>query len=162
MSMPPEDAAFDLLEASINGAVEGDVLYGAELLDNADDNITKDYGLSIGDCDGADIAPLRGGQGMEEYDAIFILVAFARVAGTDKSDKTARRAARAQARALGLEAAKVFHKNKTMNGQVKNSRILRGKRGFDSLESGEVYAVVNLPLIVNETGRQLQSHEIPI
>ena len=162
MSMPPEDAAFDLLETNINAAVEGTVLYGAELLDNPDDNITKDYGLSIGDCDGADIAPLRGGEGMEEFDAIFMLITYARVAGTDKADKVARRAARAQARALGLEVAKVFHNNKTMNGQVKNSRVLRGTRGFDSLESGELYAVVNLPLIVNETGRQLQKHEISI
>lgn len=162
MTTPPEDAAFDLIEAAIGTAVAGDVLYGAELLDNPDDNITQDYGVSIGECDGADIAPNRGGDEMDEFDAMFVLVAYARVAGTDKTDKAARRSARGKARAIGLEVAKLFYKNRTMNGQVRNSRVLRGKRGFDSLESGEVYAVVNLPLIVNETGRQIQSHEIPV
>jgi hypothetical protein len=144
-----EDAIEDVLQGAVDAAVEGDLLYGAEVRDDYQ-TITKDYGYIIGECT-SDVAPLPGGD-MGEFDALLVLVAFARVAG---ADKTERKAARRTARALMLRAAKLFGLDPMMGGEVRDSRILRCRRGFDSISSADVYAVAHIPLVVNETGQQV-------
>lgn len=146
--MTIEDAALEFIQAAVAGAANDSPLYGAEVKDDYQ-TIEKDFGVIIGDCT-SDVAPKPGGA-MAEFDALLIVVCFARVVG---SDKTERRDARNKARALMLAVAGLFNNDPMMNGQVRDSRVLRCRRGFDSITSADVYAVAHVPLIVNETGQQ--------
>jgi hypothetical protein len=143
-----EDAAEDFIQAAVDAAEEGNVLFQAEVKDDYQ-TITKDYGVIVGDCT-SDVAPLAGGA-MGEFDALLIMVCFARVVG---SDKTERKAARNKARELMLAVAGLFTNDPMMNGQVRDSRVLRCRRGFDSITSADVYAVAHVPVVINETGQQ--------
>ena len=147
--MTIEDATLEFLQAAVDAAVEGDLLFGAEVKDDYQ-TISKDYGFIIGDCNSV-VAPKPGGE-MGEFDALLIIVCFARVVG---SDKTERKDARNKARELMLVAAGLFSRDPMMGGKVRDSRVLRCRRGFDSITSADVYAVAHVPLIVNETGQQV-------
>lgn len=147
--MTIEDATLTLIQDAVDAAEEGDVLFEAEVRDDYQ-TITKDYGVIIGDCT-SDVAPLAGGA-MAEFDALLIVVCFARVVG---SDKTERAGARNKARALMLAVAGLFTNDPMMGGEVRDSRVLRCRRGFDSITSADVYAVAHVPLVVNETGQQV-------
>jgi hypothetical protein len=146
-----EDAIQESLEAAVDAAVEGDALFGAAVKDDYQ-TITEDdeYGYCIGECT-SDVAPKPGGE-MAEFDALIVVVAFARVVG---QDKTERKAARNKVRALMLAAAGRFSNDPMMGDQVRDSRILRCRRGFDSITGAVPYAVAHIPLIVNETGQQI-------
>jgi hypothetical protein len=144
-----EDAIEEFLEAAIEEADESDALFGAEVKEDYE-LIEKDYGFLVGDCV-SDVAPLPGGA-MAEFDAVIIVVAFARVVGQDKTD---RKAARRKARALMLKGAGLFRADASMGGKVRDSQVFRCRRGFDSISSAEPYAVAHIPLVVNATGQQV-------
>jgi hypothetical protein len=144
-----EDATLEFLQAAVDAAAEGNPLFGAEVKDDYQ-TITKDFGFIVGDCT-SEVAPKPGGA-MGEFDALLIIVCFARVSG---SDKTERKNARNKTRELMLAAAGLFSLNPMMGGEVRDSRVLRCRRGFDSISSADVYAVAHVPLIVNETGQQV-------
>jgi hypothetical protein len=144
-----EDAVADFLQAAVDVANEPDVLHGAAVLDDYQ-TIQGDYGFIVGECT-SDVAPMPGGA-MAEYDALLTVVAFARVTG---EDKTERKAARTKARALMLRAAGLFSTDTSMAGKVRDSQVLRCRRGFDSISRAEPYAVAHIPLIVNATGQQI-------
>jgi len=144
-----EDVVEGILQDAVDAAVEGETVFGGEVKDDWQ-TITKDFGYIVGDCV-ATPAPKPGGE-MGECDALLVVVAFARVVG---QDKTERKAARRKARALYLRASKIFSDNPQMGGLMRDSRILRCRRGFDSISSADVYAVVHMPLICNETGQQV-------
>lgn len=149
--MTIEDSVYDYIEAARDAAIEGDALYQAELHDTVYQTIQQDYGVRIGDCE-SQPSPLPGGLAMEEFDADLVVVCFARVAGPDKTD---RRAARNQARGLMLAVAKLFYDDLSMGGRVRDALVGRCKRGWDSSTEDDEYAVVNIPLIVNRTGQQI-------
>jgi hypothetical protein len=146
-----EDAIFEYVDAAVTAAQEGSALYLAELHGTVYESMTKDYGIRIGDCE-SDLAPLAGGEAMEEFDALVTIVIFWRVVGADKS---ARRPARDNARALALATAKLFFDDPTMGGRVRDSLVGTCVRGYDSIEGADEYAVVNMPLLVNMSGQQL-------
>ncbi|HEV7374485.1 MAG TPA: hypothetical protein VGN95_07200 [Pyrinomonadaceae bacterium] len=151
--MSIEDATLDFIQGAVDVAVEGDALFNAAVKDDyqtiKDD---EDFGVIIGECT-ADLAPMPGGA-MAEWDALLTIVCFARVVGVDKTE---RKAARNKARELMLAVAGLFFGDPMMNGQVRDSQVLRCRRGFDSITRAEPYAVANLPLIVNSTGQQIDS-----
>lgn len=159
--MIPEEAAYETVKAAIEAAAEGDTLHGAEHHATTEETITKDKGVRVSDAD-ADLAPLRGVAAMGVYDAVFCLVVFSRVKGSDKSKQQARRAARTSGWELALAVAKVFQDDPRMGGQVLNSRLLRGRAGYDSISNADEYYVVLLPMIVNETGRRIESNEVSL
>jgi hypothetical protein len=86
---------------------------------------------------------------MEEFDALLTIVCYARVAGQDKTERTA---ARDQAIEIAKAVAALFLSDPSMGGRVRDSRVLRAARGFESVGS-QPYAVCNLQLIVNATGQ---------
>ncbi len=146
-----EDVVEEFLQGAVAAAVDGDVLFGAEVKDEWSE-IEADFGFIVGDCTASPaFAP---GAVMSEFDAVLIVVAFARVVGQDKS---VRKPARQKARALYLKAAEIFGLDPQMNTSVRDSRIRRCRRGFDSISSADTYAVVHMPLIVNETGQDVDA-----
>jgi hypothetical protein len=145
-----EDRTAEFLQEGVTAALEGNSLVGAEVNDTVYTEI-GDYGYRIGDCV-SDVAPLPGGEGMEEFDARLTLVCFARVAGADQRD---RKAARTKARELMLAACKLFFDDTTMGDRVRDVLVGRCRRGFD-VEGDIVYAVANVPLVVNGTGQLLE------
>jgi len=147
-----EDAVHEFIQEAIEAAQDGDVLFNAELHDNAYLTITKDSGIRLGDCT-SDAAPLPGGEEMAEFDAYLPICFFSRIEGTDKTD---RKAARNKARALWFAVALLFHNDRTLGGRVRDIIMRRAVTGYDSITDGDFYAVVNLPLIVNSTGQQLE------
>ena len=151
--MTIEDAVFDYLGAAISAAPNGTALYQAELHGTVYEKIKKNFGVRVGDCE-SDVAPLAGGGAAEEFDASLIVVIFARVEGADKS---ARRPARNKAREMMLAVAKLFQDDPSMGGRVRDSLVGRCARGFDSLTNADEYAVVNMPLLVNMSGHQLDA-----
>jgi hypothetical protein len=148
-----EDRLHEFLQEAVDAAEEGHTLHGAENHDTVYTSIGE-FGYRIGDCN-ADVAPLPDGEGMDEFDARLFLICFARVAG---QDKTERKAARAKARALHLAAGQLFFGDTTMGGRVGDVLMKRGRRGFD-LENDDVYAVVNIPLLINGTGQLIDDEE---
>jgi hypothetical protein len=147
-----EDKTYDFLKDAVEAAEDGDALKGAALHDTVYGDISADdYGIRVGDCE-SQCAPLPGDDGMEEFDARLTVVVFARVAGGEVAD---RKAARAKARALWLRAAQLFWDDTTMGDRVRDVLVQRAGRGFD-VEAGVVYAVVNMPLLVNGTGQLLE------
>lgn len=151
--MTPEDAIAEMFAAAVEAADEGTTLYKAEVQDTVYQAIKTDRGVRVGDCV-SDVAPSFGGETVEEFDARVPLVCYSRVVGTDKTN---RKAARDDARALALAVAKLFFDDPTIGGSVRDSRVLKMVRGFDSLAGADVYAVANLDLIINETGQQLEN-----
>jgi len=147
-----EDAVHEFIQEAIDAAGEGDVLFEAENQDTVYLSITKDFGVRLGDCS-SDAAPLPGGAEMAEFDAFLPLCFFARIEGTDKTD---RKAARNKARALWFAVAMRIHNDRTLGGRVRDTIMRRAVTGYDSMAEGDFYAVVNLPLIVNSTGQQLE------
>lgn len=156
-----EDITFETIKGAVESAAEDAVLFGAEVHASTEESITKDYGVRVSEAN-ADLAPLRGGQGMGLYDATIIVIVFSRVIGVDKTASAARRAARTKGWELALAIAKVFNDNSRMGGQVLNSRLLRGRSGFDSISNADDYFVVLLPMIVNETGRKILDETISL
>lgn len=126
---------------------EADLLFELEILDSPYAKITKDYGVQVDDAN-SDLAPLPGGDELEEFDADLILIVYSRVDGPDYSD---RKSARTRAIDLGKRLGQLFLSDPTMNGRVQDSRMLRCTRGWASIKSVP-YAIVNVPLLVNETG----------
>jgi hypothetical protein len=146
-----ENAIYDYIHGAVEAAADGSALFAAEVHGTVYESITKDYGIRVGDCE-SELAPLAGGEAMEEFDAVVVIVIFWRVVGADKS---ARRPARAKARALALETAQLFFADPTMGGRVRDSLVGTCVRGYDSVEGADEYAVVNMPLLVNMSGQQL-------
>jgi hypothetical protein len=136
-----------LLEQREAVADEDDLLFELEILDSPYATITKDFGVQVDDAN-SDLAPTPGGDDLEEFDADLILVVYSRVDGPDYSD---RKAARTRAIALGKRLGQLFLTDPTMNSRVQDSRVLRCSRGWVNIKSVP-YAIVNVPLIVNETG----------
>jgi hypothetical protein len=148
MSEAIEDRIVDFLEEQF-GAIEeeGHPFFGAELLDSPFAKMTKDYGVQVDDGD-SDFAPTPGAEDIEEFDANVTLIVFSRVDGPDRSQ---RKAARSRAITLAKTVAKLFLLDPTMNERVNDSRVLRCLRGWANIKSVP-YAIMNVPLIVNESG----------
>lgn len=152
--MTIEDATHDFLKDAIEAAAGGDALHGTRIDDTVYEDITGvDYGIRIGDCD-ADCAPTDEDV-MEEFDAKLTVVFYARI--TD-NDVASRKAARTLARQLWLQTARLFWADTTMGGRVRDVLVRRARRGYDT-ENGTVYAIVNMPLLVNGTGQLLSGEE---
>lgn len=143
---PVEDLTYDFLEEKINAAAAGDVLFEQELHDTLHKKIDKDSGIRISDAE-SDFAPNGEGE-MQEYDALITLVCYSRIEG---ADKTERRAARKKAFLISKAVAQLFENDRKMGGRVCKARILSAVRGWDSINS-KPYAVVNMPIVFNESG----------
>jgi hypothetical protein len=146
--MSIENQTHDFIGDAIAEAVNGHELYGAELHETVYQTIKKDYGVRVGDCQSS-LAPLPGGEAVEEFDGLLTLVCYGRVVGPDKTD---RMQAREKALAIAKALSKLFLDDPSMGGRVRDARVLRALRGYESVGS-QPYAVCNLQLIVNETGQ---------
>ena len=150
MTLAIEDRIIEFLQESIAAVVDEEhPLFEAELLDSPYAPITKDYGISVDDGDSA-FAPTPGAEDIEEFDGNLTLVIYSVVNGPDYTE---RKAARTRAINLAKEVAKLFLLDPTMNERVNDSRVLRCLRGWAGIQSVP-YAIMNVPLIVNETGGQ--------
>lgn len=143
---PIENLAYDFLEERFAAAPVGDLLKTLELHDTLFKKIEKPAGVRVGD--GASDFSVNTQDEIQEYDAVLILVCYALIEG---GDKTERRAARTKAFQISRAVARLFIGDETMNGRVCRSRLLTAARGFDSINS-KPYAVVNMPIVFNESG----------
>ena len=146
------EAIEDRTIAFLNEQVEAiddafDLLFELEVLDSPYATITKDFGVMVDEGD-SDFAPTSGGEDIEEFDGKLTLVVYSRVEGPEYDDRKA-------ARTRGIEVAKRvafwFLMDPTMNERVNDSRVLRCLRGWANFQS-EPYVILNVPLIINETG----------
>lgn len=142
-----EDHVFDFLEESIAAANDPSPLVDAELHDTLFREITKDFGVRIGDGEST-LEPNSGDTEVLEFDGTVPLVIFSVATGADRSD---RKDARDRMIALAKAVSKLFLDDPTMNGRVNDSRVTRCPRGWDSIKSMP-YSVANMDLLVNETG----------
>ncbi len=152
MSSAIEDRIYDFLEEQIAALPDdSDPIFGplfeAQLLDSPYAKIEKEYGIIVDDGD-SDFAPTPGATDIEEFDGNVTLIVFRLVTGADRSQ---RAAARGQAIALAKAAAMMFLEDPTMGDRVNDSRVLRCSRGWANIKSSP-YSIMNVPLIVNETG----------
>lgn len=146
MSEPVENLIFAFLEEKFNETHEGDILFGIDLHDTVFKKIEKDNGVRIGDAE-SEFAPNVENQ-LQEFDAVLTVVCFAKILG---ANKTERAEARKKVFQISQAVAQLFHEDHTMSGRVCDSRILGAVRGWDSLNS-HPYAVVNMPIVFNESG----------
>jgi len=146
MSEPVENLTFTFLEEKLNAAQNGEILFGLDLHDTIWKKIENDNGVRIGDAE-SDFAPNVENL-LQEFDAVLTLVCFAKILGTNKSE---RAEARKKVFQISQAVAQLFHDDHTMSGRVCDSRILGAVRGWDSINS-HPYAVVNMPIVFNESG----------
>lgn len=136
-----------LLEQVEAIADEDDLLFELEVRDSPYALISETLGVSVDDAD-ADLAPTPGGDDIEEFDGRLTLIVYSKVEGPNYDD---RKAARTAAIECAKRIAQMFLFDPTMNNRVNDARVLRCLRGWANINS-EPYAIVNVPLIVNETG----------
>ena len=146
MSDPIEDLTHDFIEEHINEAKDG-VLFKLELHDTLFKKIETANGIRIGDAQ-SDLSVNHEDE-IQEYDGQLMLVIYSQI--LDKN-KTERRAARKLCVDIAKAVAKLFIDDEKMRNRVCRSRTLTAIRGYDSINS-KPYAVINLPLIINETGQ---------
>lgn len=146
MNGPVEILLFEYLKESIESAASDDLLYELELHDTIHQPIRRDKGLRVGDSVG-DFGPQAGGT-LGEYDVMVVLVAYARLKGQDQQ---ARQPALRAVYEIQRAACDLILNDSTLGGRVCDTLIRRGGRGYDVLD-GEVYAVANIPLIINPSG----------
>ena len=129
--MSVERDVFQFLEEAIAlaGASAGTVaLVGLEVNETVYQLIKTDRGVRVGDGE-SQLAPVPGGERVDEFDCFLSVICFARVTGADKTDRVA---AREDAIDIGRAVSLVFLADPSMNGRVRDSRVLRARRGFDS------------------------------
>jgi hypothetical protein len=147
--MSTENDTFEFLEEAVAAVAPDDVLYGIEVHETVYQTIKKDSGVRVGNGE-SQLAPLPGGGAIEEFDCLLSLVCFARVTGADKTDRVM---ARDQAMDIAKAVSMLFLTDPSMGGRVRDSRVLKARRGFDSIGS-QPFAVCELQVVVNETGQQ--------
>jgi hypothetical protein len=132
---------------------EDSVFFGADLhrhiYQKFDD--AKWFGVRVGNGE-SDLAPNPGATEMAEFDGRLVLVTFARIKESDQSDVEV---ARTKAFDLARAVAKLFIDDDgvTIGDRVNDARVQRCNRGFDEWD-GSLYAVTNVPLLVNDSGGQ--------
>lgn len=147
---PVEVKLFEFLKEKFDASASGSVLYELELHDTLNQKITKQQGVRISEAVG-DLAPGPGG-GLSEHDVLLFIVCFAKVLG---KDKTKRQAALQEVFDIQLAVCQLLISDSTLGTRVCDLVIRRGGRGYDVLE-GNPYAVANMPLIINPSGRRFQ------
>jgi hypothetical protein len=152
-----EDHLYEFILAAVDAANdeaapdENSPFFEVVLHDTIYRPITSDqhYYIQVGNCD-SDFAPSFGGDTIKEFDGDVTVITLARVLTEDRSD---RKAARGKALSLAKAVAKLLLDDPTMGGRVNDSRVLKCLRDWTSINS-EPFALANVPLILNETGRQ--------
>lgn len=146
---PAEIALYDFLREKFDGAVEKNVLYQIALHDTIHQKLEKgsDYGVRIGEAD-SDFS-VGEMDTIKEFDAYLMIVCFARVTGTDKSK---RQEALQKVFEIHKAVIALLLESDSLGGRVCSLEILRGSRGYDSM-NGEPYAVSNQPVVINPSGK---------
>lgn len=146
-----EDLAFEFFESGLNALGEDSPIFGAELHDTLYREITKEFGIRIGDGE-SDFVPNAGSTEEQEVDGVIPIVIFSLVTGADRSD---RKAARTRMIRVAKWVSRLVRVDPTMGGRVNDARIKRVPRGWDSIKSAP-YSVANMHLLVNETGGPIE------
>jgi hypothetical protein len=141
-----EHQLFLFLQGAIAAAAVGDAFHQVELHDTFHQVITQDRGLRIGD-GRSELAPKPDGT-LGEYDADLELVCFARVAG---SDKTERLAARDAVMDLAAATVKRMFDDPTLGGRICDLLVGAIVREFASI-NGQPLALARIPLMINPSG----------
>lgn len=143
---PIEISTYDFLKGKFDTAPDDSILKGLELHDTVYKKIETAEGVRIGN--GVSDFSLNPEQELQEYDAVLIIVCYSLIGGADKTDRSA---AVIRSFQISKAVAQLFIDDETMGGRVCRSRLLTAARDFDSINS-KPYAVVNLPIVFNETG----------
>lgn len=155
-----EAHVYDFLKDAVDAANDPDTgdedspFFGAELHQHVfqkfDD--AKWFGIRVGNGEST-LAPNSGATEIEEFDGSLTLVTFTRLKTSDFSDlEDARTKAFDLAKAVAfLFVTEDPVHGPTMGGRVNDARVTRCPRGFDEFDSS-LYAVCNMPLIVNDSG----------
>lgn len=144
--MSVETALYTVLAAAIAAAEPGDPLFEAEVHATLYERITKPFGVRIGDAS-FDLSPAPGGA-IEEFDILGMVQIFARA---DSDNPAVITAARERVREMVIAVAQLLFDDVTLGGEVNDSRILGGQRGWANVQTIR-HSVAELHLIANETG----------
>ena len=147
--MSVENDTFEFLEEAVAAVALDNALQGIEVHETVYQTIKTDRGVRVGNGE-SQLAPLPGGGAIEEFDCLLSLVCYSRVIGADKTDRVM---ARDQAMDIAKAVSMLFLTDPSMGGRVRDSRVLKARRGFDSIGS-QPFAVCELQMVVNETGQQ--------
>lgn len=150
MAQPVEILLFEFLTEAFAASAPDSVLYPLELHDTVYRSITKPAGVRISEAVG-DLAPGPGG-GLGEHDVDLILACFSRVAGKDKKE---RQDALQQVFDITIAVTGLLFADPSLGGRVCDVLIRRGSRGYDVFDEG-VFAVANVPLLINPSGARFQ------
>lgn len=149
MEKPSEILLYEFLRESIDALPQDHTLFELEVHDTVFQTIKTERGARISDAVG-DLSP---GPEMviKEYDTLLIITCYSRVNGTDK---TQRQTALVDLFNIQREIYSLLLNDSTLGGRVCDSVLLKGGRGYDSLD-GEPYAVSNMPIVINPSGETL-------
>lgn len=146
MAKPVEISLFDFLTDKISASAVDSVIYGLELHDTIYQLITKSRGIRISDVVGS-FSP-AGTATESEYDVFISLSCFAKVEGKNQK---ARQPALTQVFDIQQAVYGLLRADASLGGRVCDSVLLRGARGYESLDS-QPYAVAIIEMVINPTG----------
>lgn len=148
--MSVQKAIYDFLIEKITAAVDGPLL-NAEVHDTHRREFKSGKGISPWPGRAA-IAPDAGVEYVKRSDVVLVLVCYV-AAGREKSNNAQ---AREDCEAFSNAVALLFFNDPRMGGRCEYCRPFAARDGFDNSD-GKDYAVVNLAIVINETGALSQS-----
>lgn len=136
----------------IAAAAPGSILLGAEVLDSKFQEITQDKGIVVSNSEWDFVNKQM--MNMSFSDALVIVGFYYRVPGADTSERaTARDKCFEMAEAFAQAVFNDFYlKGASPTERVCDSVLMRAVDGNDNTNS-DSFAIVNLPIILNPTGR---------
>lgn len=149
---PAEILVYEFLDAAKSAAPDDSLLKTMELHDTIYQDIKTSQGVRIGEVP-SEFSPTADGT-FKEFNAEIPIACFARVKGTQKSNRTE---AIQKVFDITLAVTQLFYGDASLGGRVCDSIVVRGARGFDELD-GEPYAVSNFSLVVNPSGEYDLNH----
>lgn len=150
MAKPGELLLFDFLTDSVSSSAPGSTLYSAIVHDTIYQSIGKaDRVIRISDAV-SEFAP-GPGMVMEEFDVQVTIVVASRVTG---KEKTQRQDALTDVFELQAAVCSLILGDPTLGGRTCETVLERSWRSYDTLD-GEPFAVANIPVVVNASGKRL-------
>lgn len=149
MSETAEKSLYDFLK---DQAPNGVLLKQADIHDSEYQRFSKDkaLGVRIGTSFGT---PGPDAGGVKEWDVCLLLICYARVPGgvtaPDRADP------REQATQLAHEVCGLLYEDSSLGGRVCVIQPKRIMRDWDKADKAQTFAVVNIPVVIDPSGRPL-------
>lgn len=142
---------FDVLKSLAVDAASSDAFFGAEILDHEHQRFTKAQGARLDSNQSFEIAPDYTGE-WQRYAIEQRVTFWAQAKGENATERYAQRDAVVR---MIVAFAEKMETDRTVNGSVFDSRVIRGAVKFDD-ETGTAYWIGTVLVLANEIAQNVE------